>query len=333
MSQHVFGRLPEGRDVREATIRNDRIAATIIDYGAILRDLTVTMNGRPRSVVLGFDTLQAYLDQGAYIGAIAGRYANRIAGGRFMLDGKDHQLSLNERGRTHLHGGAVGFDRRPWKMTAISAETVSLALHSPAGEEGYPGALDAVCTYHVLEPCGLAIELVATTDAPTIVNLTGHSYFNLDGTGDIRDHRLMIPAEEYLPVSSDLIPTSGPKAVAGTAYDFRVGRPIRRGGIVYDNTFIVAWQRSHEPRLMARLSPSSGEFAMELLSTEPGVQFYDGAFLSAQSAGGRCFGGYGGLCLEPQCFPDTPNHPEFPPCVLRPGETYRHVIEHRFIHS
>jgi len=328
VARHRFGRLPDGRDVHEVAIGNDRIGARVITYGAILRDLAVRVKGRPRPIILGFSTLESYLGQGAYIGAIAGRYANRIAHGRFALDGKPYQLSLNERGKTHLHGGNAGFDRKLWAITAASAEAVTLDLHSPAGEEGYPGAVDAQCTYRIVEPLGLLIELTATTDAATIINLTGHSYFNLDGGGDIRDHRLMIPAGEYLPVSGDLIPDKGAVSVAGTAYDFRTARPIRGEGITYDNTFIVAWQRSAAPRLVARLASAGGDLAMDLLSTEPGVQFYDGAFLDAQP-----HAGYGGLCLEPQCFPDTPNNAEFPPCILRPGDTYRHVIEHRFIPS
>ena len=331
MIQRLFGRLPGGRDVDEVAIGNDRIAASIISYGATLRDLSVLVNGRRRSVVVGFDALEPYLDQGAYIGAIAGRYANRIAAGRFTLDGEPYQLSLNERGKAHLHGGHVGFDKKVWTITAASAEAVSLALHSPAGEEGYPGAVAAACTYRIADPLTLVIELTATSDAPTIINLTGHSYFNLEGTSDIRDHRLMIPAEEFLPVSSDLIPQHA-ASVAGTPYDFRISRPIRRQGAAYDNTFILGWQRSAEPRLAARLASAGGELAMELLSTEPGVQFYDGAFLDAKSAG-RSYGAFGGLCLEPQCFPDTPNRPEFPSCVLRPGETYHHVIAHRFMPS
>jgi aldose 1-epimerase len=328
VASRVFGRLPGGQDVEEIAIGNDRIAASIISYGAILRDLRVGVNGKPRAVVLGFDTLEAYLDQGAYTGAIAGRYANRIAGGRFILDGKGYQLTLNERGKTHLHGGNAGFDRKPWKIAAASATAVSLALHSPAGEEGYPGAVDAICTYRIEEPATLVIELAATTDAATVINLTGHSYFNLDGSGGIGDHRLMIPADEYLPVSGDLLPEGGPRPVAGTPYDFRVPQTIRRANASYDNTFIVSWQRSASPRLVARLAAARGDLAMELCSTEPGVQFYDGGHLDA-----KLDGGYGGLCLEPQCFPDSPNHPEFPSCVLRPGETYRHAIEHRFIPS
>jgi aldose 1-epimerase len=327
VNARLFGRLPDGRDVHEIEIGDDRIAAHIINYGAILRDLNVGVGNKPRSVVLGFDTLDAYVNQGAYIGAIAGRYANRIKGGRFSLEGKACQLSLNESGRTHLHGGHLGFDRKLWEFSAISKNTATLSLHSKSGEEGYPGALDVVCTYRIDGPDRLTIELTATCDAATIVNLTGHSYFNLGSGGDIRNHRLMIPAEEYLPVSGELIPESGAAPVAGTEYDFRVSRPIG-GKIPYDNTWIVDWRRNSEPRLMARLASGNGDLTMELSSTEPGLQFYAGAFLDAKP-----FGAYGGLCLEPQCFPDSPNHPEFPTCVLRPGESYRHVIEHRFISS
>ena len=328
MALRVFGRLPGGREIDEIAIGNDRINARIITHGAILRELVVQVNGKPRPVVLGFDTLAAYLDQGAYIGAIAGRYANRIVGGRFTLDGKSYQLSRNEGGKTHLHGGRIGFDRKSWRIETASHQAVSLALHSPAGEEGYPAAVDAMCTYRVVEPMGLVIELSATSDAPTVINLTGHSYFNLDGGKDIRDHRLMIPADEYLPVSDDLTPEAGAQKVAGTAYDFRLLRPIRRDNAAYDNTFIVSWRRPQRPQLVARLQSADGDLSMELLSTEPGVQFYDAAHLDAAP-----YGSYGGLCLEPQCFPDSPNHPEFPLAILRPGETYRHVVEHRFIPS
>jgi aldose 1-epimerase len=332
VTSHPFGRLADGEDVHEVVIAAGDVQAHVLSYGAILRDLRVRVNGDWRGVVLGFDTLAAYLAQGAYIGAIAGRYANRIAGGRFTLDGKLHELTLNERGRTHLHGGNTGFDRRNWRIVGCEPRSVRLALHSPAGEEGYPGTIDVTCTYRLAEPVGLIIELAATTDAPTIINLTGHSYFNLDGSADIRDHRLMMAAQEYLPVEGDLIPEGGAAPVAGTDYDFRVSRPIRRENVVYDNNFIVAWQRSATPRRMARLASPKGDLAMELHSTEPGLQFYDGAYLdvSAVATGGKAYGGYGGLCLEPQCFPDTPNRPEFPSCVLRPGDVYRHVIEYRF---
>jgi aldose 1-epimerase len=318
MEPRLFGRLPDGRAVHGIEIGAGDLSAGIITYGAILRELMVEVRGARRKVAIGFDALEPYLLRGGYVGAIAGRYANRIAKGRFTLDGDTYQLTPNEKGKTHLHGGEIGFDKKLWAIVESKSDRVTLALHSPVGEEGYPGAVDVTCTYRVSPPAALVIELAATSDAPTIINLTGHSYFNLDGEGDTRTHRLMIPADEYLPVSADLIPTVR-TPVSGTAFDFRRAREVGQPGASYDNTFIVAWQRSPEPRLVAELASSKGDVLMRLSSTEPGVQFYDGAHVE-----------HTGLCLEPQCFPDTPNRPDFPACVLRPGETYRHVIVHEF---
>ena len=318
MEPRLFGRLPDGRAVHRIGIGAGGLTADILSYGAILRDLTITGASGARKVVIGFDALEPYLQQGGYFGAIVGRYANRIAGGRFALDGHTYELTRNERGRTHLHGGEVGFDKKLWTVVESKSDRVTLGLRSPAGEEGYPGAVDVTCTYRVSPPTTLVIELAATSDAPTIINLTGHSYFNLDGGGDARRHRLTIPAKEYLPVSPDLIPTI-PTPVAGTAFDFRKAREVGQSGAGYDNTFVVAWQRSSEPRLVAELASSKGDLVMRLSSTEPGVQLYDGAHVE-----------HTGLCLEPQCFPDTPNRPDYPTCALRPGETYRHVVVHEF---
>jgi aldose 1-epimerase len=318
MEPRLFGRLPDGRAVHRIGIGAGALTADMITYGAILRDLTMKIGAEHRNMVIGFDALDDYLERGGHVGAIAGRYANRIAGGRFTLDGQSYQLTRNEKGRTHLHGGDIGFGKKLWTVVERKDDRVTLGLRSPDGEEGYPGAVDVTCTYRVSPPATLVIELAATSDAPTIINLTGHSYFNLDGGGDTRTHRLTIPADEFLPVSADLLPTV-PTPVSGTAFDFRKAREVGQSGASYDNTFIVAWQRSPEPRRVAELVSSKEDVAMRLSSTEPGVQFYDGAHVD-----------HAGLCLEPQCFPDTPNRPDFPPCVLRPGETYRHVIVHEF---
>jgi aldose 1-epimerase len=328
----MFGQLPDGRAVHDIAIGNDRISARILTYGAILSDLRVALAGTARPAVLGFSVLAPYLDQGAYLGAIAGRFANRIMGGTFELGGKTYQLTPNERGKTHLHGGAVGFDKKIWDIVEVSPKAVTLGLHSPAGEEGYPGAVDARCEYRIAEPATLTIELTARADAPTVINLTGHSYFNLDESADIRDHRLTIAAPEYLPVDDDLLPGK-PTPVEGTRFDFRAARPIRAAeNGRYDNNFIIAWTRSKTPRLMARIESPSGDLAMELSSTEPGLQFYDGAFLGAGDLQkyGKRYEGFAGFCLEPQCFPDSPNRKEFPSSVLNPGEIYRHRIDYRF---
>jgi aldose 1-epimerase len=211
------------------------------------------------------------------------------------------------------------------------AEHVTLELVSPAGDQGYPGTLTARCTYRIAGEGLLEIDLSATTDAPTIVNLATHSYFNLDGTADILDHRLEIPAAHYLPVDEALIPTGEIAAVAGTPFDFRIARPVR-GTVTYDHNMVIDRTRATAPRLMARLEGPLSRTRMEVHSTEPGLQFYDGSGLNASLPGhdGRLYGRHGGLCLEPQIFPDSPNHPGFTDATLRPGADYAQVTQYRF---
>jgi aldose 1-epimerase len=294
--------------------------------------------------VLGFPRLDDYLKHSPHFGAIAGRYANRIRGGRFVLDGKAHQLPCNQDGRHSLHGGGQGFGKRPWTLLHHDDASATLGLVSPDGDHGYPGALTVACRYTLAEPATLRVELTATTDAPTIVNLCHHSYFNLDGSPDILDHELMLRANLMTPVDGDLIPSGEMAAVSGTPFDFRTPRPIRllkpdgsRHG--YDHNFLLRRDRREASALpgldvalaAALRSPKNG-LSMEVWTSEPALQLYDAGKLATPVPGlsGVTYGPCAGLCLEPQHCPDSPNLPHFPSTELRPGEVYRQITEYRF---
>lgn len=320
----------------------------ITNYGGIVTALRVPdREGRIDDIVLGFDRLDEYLGPHPYFGGIIGRYANRIAAARFRLDGRDHVLACND-GPNHLHGGARGFDRRFWSVGAWSADGSSLILKrtSEDGEEGYPGTLDCEVTYTLSEANEFRIDYAAATDRPTIVNLTHHSYFNLGGgqAGDVRGHQLFVDADSFLPVDENLIPTGEMRPVTGTPFDFREPRPIGERidaahpqlarGKGYDHNFGLNRRDVDRstPSLAARLfEPRSGR-AMEILTTEPGIQVYAGGALdgSIEGKGGRRYGRHAGLCLETQHFPDSPNQAAFPSARLDPGEPYRSVTIHRF---
>jgi len=315
----VFGHLPGGEPVDQVCLSGGRLEADILSYGATLRSLR--FDGQP--VVLSLGSLADYVAEGVYFGAIAGRFANRIAGGRFVLDGTVYQLPCNEAGRTHLHGGQRGFSHRNWRVRAVGPTSVALDYDAADGEEGYPGALAASCTYAILAEGVLGITLEATCSRPTIVNLATHSYFNLDGGSSIIDHQLEIPAEYYLPVDADKIPTGKRLAVAGTPFDFRSRRRI--GEFPYDHAFVLPEVANGELRPVACLAGACSGITLDIASTEPALQFYDGHMLNAGGHGARA-----GLCLEPQRFPDAPNHPDFPNAMLRPGEVYRQITQYRF---
>jgi len=343
IEQRVFGQV-DGKTVHLFTLTNaNGLVAKITDYGTILTELWVPdKNGVLADVVLGFDNLESYLKGHPYFGAIAGRCANRIAKGRFTLDGKTYQLATNN-GPNHLHGGVKGFDKYVWdaepKMTPEGPALV-LSRTSPDGEEGYPGTVKATCTYTLTNANELKIEFTATTDKPTIVNLAHHTYWNLGGAaaGDILGHTLQINADRFTPVDETLIPNGGTPPVEGTCIDFR--RPHRIGDDLeemggnpsgYDHNLILNGNPG-ELRWAARLAdPKSGR-QMELLTTEPGVQLYTGNFLdgSITGKGGIVYKKHHGLCLETQHFPDSINKPDWPSVVLRPGQTYRHLMIHRF---
>jgi aldose 1-epimerase len=345
MSLNPFGTLDDGRQVQEALIRSSAGAeARIIELGAVLRDLVVPIGpDRRQRVVLGFPTLQTYQGHSHHAGAIAGRYANRIAGGRFPLDGRTIQLMRNE-GANSLHGGSIGFDRLLWRILRHDASSATLALESPDGDQGYPGTLYGLCRYEMIEPATLALDLSAISDAPTIVNLAQHSYFNLDGSDDMRDSAMMVAADFYTPVDRALIPTGEIASVADTPYDFRTPRPIRylpKGATTpfgYDVNFVLRRDRiemAHGLTLahaVSVTSPRNG-LSLEVWTTEPGLQIYDCHNMTFAAPGhdGRRYGEGAGLALEAQLFPDSPSRPHFQSAVLRPGEVYRQRTEYRFI--
>ena len=318
----------EGHEVSLYTLTNERgFEVTITNYGGAVVSLkTPDRNGSLGDVVLGFETLEDYVRNPRYFGGLIGRHANRIDHGKFSLGGAQYQLTQNN-GVNHLHGGFRGFDKRIWQ---VKNETSILQLEylSADGEEGYPGNLRASVAYK-LSDNELEINYEATTDRDTIVSLTNHSYFNLAGGGDILRHQLMLNAGSFTPVSEDLIPTGEIKSVGNTPMDFRQSRPIEHGG--YDHNFVLNdYDGSLRPA--ARLyEPNSGR-VLEIETTQPGIQFYSGNFLDGTlvGKGGVAYEQYAGLCLEPQHFPDAPNHANFPSTVLRPGEIYRHTSVYRF---
>jgi aldose 1-epimerase len=349
-SRAVFGTLPDGRPVEEVTLTNGRgITARILSWGALLRTLEVPdRTGKAVDVVLGYNDLASYLSRGTYFGVSVGRYANRIRAGRFSLDGQTYTLATND-GPNALHGGAAGFDKRLWTITAVkggAAPSVTLRYVSPDGEEGYPGTLTATATYTLEASDTLSVTYEATTDRPTIVNLTNHSFFNLAGEGSGRSilgNVLTIPAERFTPVDATLIPTGQHLPVAGTPFDFRtptvIGARIRDGrdvqivrGRGYDHNWVVTDAPTAEPHLVARVEEPDLGRVLEVSSNQPGVQFYAGNFLNATVVGksGLAYRQSDALALEPELFPDTPNQPAFGSARLDPGQTYRNVITYRF---
>jgi aldose 1-epimerase len=328
-NRKTFGVLPDSTAVDVIAIGDaDGLEINVLTYGCIIVSLHVPDPGRARAnVVLGFDRLESYLQASPYFGAVVGRYANRIANARFAIDGREHHVSANEP-PNHLHGGFKGFDKRLWDAEAArNGRAVVLRRTSPDGEEGYPGTLDAQVTY-TLADREVRVEYEALADAPTHVNLTQHSYFNLRGSGDVLNHCLAINASTYLPVDDHLIPTGEFAPVANTAFDFQdataIGARLRsdheqlKRGAGYDHNFIL--NRSDITLALAArvLDPASGR-TLEVHTTEPGLQFYSGQGV-----------GYRGFCLEPQHYPDTPNRAEFPSTLLRPGERYQSTSHYTF---
>jgi aldose 1-epimerase len=338
-----FGALPDGTPVSRWTLTDSTGAsASILDHGAIIQALRVPdPQGHAANVVLGFDNLTDYLERSPFFGALIGRYGNRIAGGAFALDGTKYQLELNDGGRPNsLHGGTPGFGARMWQGTAEEVEggnALTLTRVSPDGEEGFPGEL-AVSVRYTLAHGKFSIDYRAETSATTVVNLTNHAHFNLAGEDsgrDILEHELTIAAQDFLPVDGDLIPLETAVSAAGTAFDFRSPRAIGarlhdpHPQLVltegYDHCFLLTGARTEQPRTVASLrDPRSGR-TMRVETTEPGVQVYicshlDGSLIGT---GGVGYPKYGGVALETQHYPDSPNRPEYPSTVLRPGEVYR----------
>jgi len=333
MTDRSFGHLADGTEVRAIEIANGGLRAKILTYGAVIQD--IRLDGVAHPLVLGFDTIEGYVNNPAYFGAVAGRFANRIGGGRFSLDGEAFQVSQNE-GENHLHGGTSGFGLRAWELVGSTPSSATLRLVAEDGENGYPGRLEVELTYSIEAPATLRTSIRATTDKATIVNLAQHSYFNLDGAGSIRDHELVIPAESYLPIDEGKIPTGEFRPVEGTPFDFRGPRRIGEGhgGIVetYDHNMVVTRSKDGSIHPLARLTSRKSGVVLDVESTEPGVQFYGGQMTACRDPGlnGEVYGPNSGLCLEAQLFPDAPNHADFPSAVLRPGETYRQETLFRF---
>jgi aldose 1-epimerase len=332
VTREVFGLLPDhNQEASCFTAENSSgIVLRVCDYGGIIQSLRVPdRNGNPGDVVLGFDSLEGYLGEHPYIGTLVGRFANRIARGRFTLDGQDYQLTVNH-GPNHLHGGRLGFDKVLWESNEFAdskAAGVSLNYFSHDKEEGYPGNLKVRVTFTLDEEDQVTLDYRATTDKPTPVNLSHHAYFNLGGGSDpVYDHELTIRAERYVVPDRDLIPTGEIRSVEGTPLDFRTPRLIGegigkvRGG--YDHCYVLEGS-GKEPEFAARVThPASGR-TMEVLTTQPGIQFYSSNFLEGISGkGGQAYGKHQALCLETQHFQDSPNHPEFPDTILRPGQIY-----------
>ncbi|SNS11927.1 aldose 1-epimerase [Sphingomonas laterariae] len=349
ISRAAAGTLADGTAVEAITLKNSHgVSATILTYGATLQSLIAPdRSGKPADVVLGYDDLASYVDHPNYFGVTVGRYANRIAGGRFSLDGQSYQLPLNDKTNT-LHGGGKGFDKVAWKVVAAKSgpvATLTLGHSSPDGDSGYPGKLDATVTYSLDEAGALTIAFDARTSKPTIVNMTNHAIFNLAGEGSAEGatgHLLTIPAKAYTPVDATLIPTGELRAVAGTVFDFRAPRRVADGirdgrdeqirfGRGYDHNFALDKGVTASPQLVARLEdPASGR-VLEVLSTEPGVQFYAGNFLDGTLVGkqGHLYRMGDGIALEPQKFPNAPNQPSFQSARVDPGKPYRHVMVYR----
>ena len=340
ITKHSFSRLKDGREAHKYTLTNTNgLEAEITNYGATLVALRIPdANRDTEDVVLGHDTLHEYVADTNYFGSIVGRYANRIADGRISVDGTEHQLSKND-GDNHLHGGLQGFNKKLWNAKT-RGDTLQLTYMSPDEEEGYPGNLTATVRYTLTDHDELKIEYTATTDKATHCNLSHHSYFNLAGTGDITRHRLTINARHYTPIREGLIPTGELRNVAGTPLDFtnptEIGARIHEPnpqlqlGNGYDHNWALDNPGLSTPAATVH-EPTTGR-VMELYTTEPGLQFYSGNFLDGQTKGkeGKVYPHRGGLCLEAQHYPDTPNQPRFPTTLLRPGETYQQTTIYRF---
>ncbi len=342
VEKSVFGKLDDGTTIDLYTLKNTTGAmAKIITYGATLMELWVPdRDGKEGDVVLGFDNLKDYEGPHPHFGGIIGRVANRIAKGKFTLDGKQYTLAINNPPNT-LHGGNVGFDHRVWKAESMSdahAASVKLTYVSPDGEEGFPGNLSVTVVYSLIDGNALKLEYRATTDKPTILNLTNHSYFNFAGGGDVLKDILTINADSYTPVDSTMIPTGEIKPVRDTPLDFT--KPTAIGARIdalkpdpggYDHNFVLNGQTG-ELRFAARVVDPSNGRQMEVWTTEPGVQFYSAIHLDGKIVGKRgvAYPAFGAICLETEHFPDSINHPNFPSTVLRPGAQFHSETIYKF---
>ena len=344
IERSTFGTLPDGAVVERFTLTNaNGVTVVLSSLGAAIHSIRVPdREGRPADVVLGFETFDQWVAGRPFFGVIVGRYANRIAGGRFTLDNATYTLATNN-GPNHLHGGTRGFDKVVWRAEPLAGndgDAVRFTYVSADGEEGYPGTLTTSATYTLTADNEVRIDYTATTDKATVVNLTNHAYFNLAGAGTVLEHELQIDADRYTPVNATLIPTGELASVDGTPFDFRqataigariaADHPQIRIGGGYDHNFVLNGAAG-ELRLAARaFDPSSGR-TLEVRTTEPGVQLYSGNFASPiEGRGGASYPRHAGFCLETQHFPDSPNQPSFPSTELRPGDTFESTTVFRF---
>lgn len=345
IQQQPFGQTSAGVPVNVYTLTNDHgIQAKITNYGGIIVSLLAPdRDGNFGDVVLGFDDLASYLRGHPYFGSIVGRYGNRIAGGKFSLNGVEYRLAQNN-GANHLHGGLAGFDKQVWRATAGASDgaaVLALSYLSRDGEEGYPGNLAMTVIYTLTNKNELHIDYLATTDKDTVLNLTNHTYFNLAGSGDILGHTVQLFADRFTPVDGMQIPTGELRSVEDTPFDFRqptaIGARIQADdeqlelGGGYDHNFVVNGDMGVLRPAARVIEPTMGR-VLEVMTTEPGVQFYTGNFLDGTltGKGGSVYAGRSGFCLETQHFPDSPNQPNFPSTGLKPGETFRSTTVFRF---
>lgn len=346
----VFGKLVNGQVVEAITLSNHKgTSATVITYGASLQALiTPDRNGKPADITLGYGDLDRYVSNPQYFGATVGRFANRINKGQYSIDGVAYQAPVNN-GVNSLHGGTKGFDKVNWtvvKVTDGDTASVELEYVSPDGDMGYPGEMTVHATYALNENNELTIKYTATTTKTTIVNITNHAYWNLNGEGSaysVNDSKLTLLADAYLPTDSGAIPTGEVRKVEGTVFDFRkstaIGARVRDAseqqlvyGRGYDHNWVASRQKTAQPRLMAVVEDDVSGRKLELLSDQPGIQFYSGNFLDGTSSGksGGIYREGDAFVLEPQIFPDTPNQPAFGSALLHPGETYSNTLIYRF---
>jgi aldose 1-epimerase len=344
VKQELFGKTGDGASVHLFTLSNKNgIRVAITNYGGIITSIhTPDRNGKMGDIVLGFETLEGYLKEHPYFGALVGRYANRIGKAKFRLGGKEYRLAANN-GENHLHGGLKGFDKVVWSpKTSSAADRSSLELTyvSKDGEEGYPGTLSVKVVYSLNDQNEFRIDYSARTDKETVLNLTNHTYFNLAGSGDILNHQLMLNADRYTPVDAGLIPTGELRAVQGTPFDFTrpslIGSRIDQNdeqlklGKGYDHNFVLRGEAG-TLRPFAEVFEAGSGRTLSLSTTEPGVQFYTGNFLDGSLQGkGRKYDFRSGFCLETQHFPDSPNRPSFPTVVLKPGQEFQSATVWKF---
>lgn len=338
VSREPFGSTRDGRPVDKYTLRCGLLTAEVITYGAALRSLRVpAKNGGSVDVVLGYDDVAGYEGNGGYLGAVVGRYANRIGGASCLIDGRRVSLTANE-GPKQLHGGPEGFSTQVFAESALSENGVKLSYDSPDGQGGFPGRLTLSVTYTLTETA-LRIRYEAVSDQATYCNITNHAYFNLNGGGDVLGHTLWLAASRFTPVGPDSIPTAMSRPVAGTPFDFTAGKAVGRDINAadqqlrnvngYDHNFVL--DPAQGLRRCARLTGDRSGVVMETWTEKPGVQLYTGNFLETSAGkGGEPYRPRQALCLETQFFPDSPNHPEWGDILLRPGRRYDYITEYRF---